>query len=94
MIKKSSLNWISILLLFGLKLQTAYPILKKNTYKIVFVFSFIWGGLIELSQKYFFTYRFAEWEDQIANTLGVLLAFVFFKTIAEKLILKYGKQEN
>jgi len=82
------------LLLFGFKMQSAYPVLKKNTYKIVFVFAFVWGGIIELSQKFFFTYRFAEWEDQIANILGVLLAFVFFKTIAEKLIFKYGKQEN
>jgi VanZ family protein len=75
-------------------MQSAYPALKKNTYKIVFVFSFVWGGLIELSQKYFFTYRFAEWEDQIANILGVLMAFAFFKNIVEKLIFKYGKQEN
>ena len=32
---------LSNLLLFGFKMQSAYPVLKKNTYKIVFVFAFV-----------------------------------------------------
>ena len=41
-----------------------------------FLMPVIYGGVIELLQKYVFTYRGAEWVDFIANTLGSLVACV------------------
>ena len=41
-----------------------------------FVMPVIYGGVIELLQKYVFTHRGAEWGDFVANTLGSLVACV------------------
>jgi len=45
---------------------------------ITLVFPVLFGGIIELLQKYFFAPRTGEWSDFAANTLGVLLAFFIF----------------
>ena len=41
-----------------------------------FVIPVLYGGIIELLQKYVFTYRGAEWGDVVANTLGSLVACI------------------
>ncbi|MDO5522422.1 MAG: VanZ family protein [Bacteroidia bacterium] len=66
---------------------------KPNVGKWIFwgfVLPVIYGGGIELMQKYFFPTRGAEWGDFIANMLGSLTALI----IALFLYNKFGKREK
>lgn len=52
------------------------------TYKqalIIAMFSWLYGGCIELIQQYFFTYRSGSWGDFIADGMGVLSVFLYAK---------------
>ena len=48
----------------------------------LFILALIYGGGIELLQKYIFTYRSAEWLDLAADLGGCLLAILVFNLIA------------
>lgn len=59
---------------------------KPPTFRWIFwgfIIPILYGGAIELLQKYFFASRSAEWGDWIADILGslvaTLLAIIFFK---------------
>lgn len=54
----------------------------------IYVFCVLWGGLMELTQAWWFTYRTAEWADFFANALGAMLVSVAF------LIYKSKKNEK
>lgn len=49
-----------------------------------FVIPVLYGGAIELMQKYFFVARSAEWGDFIADGLGSLLALLFTLALYRK----------
>ncbi len=80
---------LSILILWGFKKQNVFFVLKQNTYLISFLFSFSWGGLMELAQKFIFTYRSAEWADQIVNSIGAILAIIFFRIFIVPIFFKH-----
>ncbi len=56
-----------------------------------FVIPVLYGGVIELMQKYFFASRSAEWGDFIADALGSLLAMIVAFLLYRK---KQGKNRT
>ncbi len=62
----------------GFAKQHQFKFLSKNVVLIATVFSISYGLLIELFQKYFLADRAFELLDLAADTLGVLLAYMFF----------------
>ncbi len=62
---------------FGFSIQSRYPQLKNKSYLYPFVFSVLWGVLMELSQLLVFTYRAAELKDVFANILGASVGLLF-----------------
>jgi len=53
---------------------------------IPILLSLIYGGLIEILQNYFFTWRSGEWDDFFADTVGALMGafsiFTVFKALS------------
>ncbi len=70
---------------FGFAMQPNFPQLKNNSYSYPFVFSILWGILMELSQYFIFTYRTADFKDVLANITGAVVG-LFFSFLATKLI--------
>ncbi|MFM1808226.1 MAG: hypothetical protein RLZZ242_951 [Bacteroidota bacterium] len=58
----------------------------------VFGYGLLYGGLIELAQMWLTTFRQADWNDFIANTIGVLVGVVFYPWIGR--ILPNVKSRN
>ncbi|MCO5947335.1 VanZ family protein [Mucilaginibacter flavidus] len=50
------------------------PVLSVKTIAILTVITVIYGGTIEILQKYIFTWRSGEWNDFFADIIGVLMA--------------------
>jgi VanZ family protein len=48
--------------------------LPYNTLLLITVIAIAYGGLIEILQHYFFTWRSGEWNDLFADIIGVLMA--------------------
>lgn len=45
---------------------------------VVIISSALYGLLLEIVQKTFFPYRFFEWGDVVANTIGSILGWIIF----------------
>ncbi|MCR8559338.1 VanZ family protein [Mucilaginibacter sp. BJC16-A38] len=61
--------------------QSAYTVSYK-TLLLITIIAIVYGGLIEILQKYFFTWRSAEWNDLFADVIGTLMAaFSIFITV-------------
>lgn len=52
----------------------------------------LWGGLMELFQKYFTLYRAADWFDFLANTAGATVGIIIGVFILRPLISRYQKK--
>ncbi len=76
---------LMICMRFGFAMQPNFPQLKNNSYSYPFVFSILWGILMELSQYFIFTYRTADFKDVLANITGAVVG-LFFSFLATKLI--------
>ena len=76
---------LMILLSWGLRKQHYFFKLNHNSLLFSFLFCLFWGGLMELSQLFLFTYRSAEWADFLANTIGATFALLLRKFILNKL---------
>ncbi len=50
---------------------------KKKILKVI-IFSIIYGFSLELIQYSFFSHRFFEWIDVLANLLGVIIGYGLF----------------
>jgi len=48
--------------------------LPNNTLLAITVIAVVYGGMIEILQHYFFTWRSGEWNDLFADTIGILMA--------------------
>jgi VanZ family protein len=74
--------------ILGLTWLLSFPnSLEKKSIKYAIVFScIIYGIVIEVLQTTLTTYRTASLPDVIANTIGVLVAMVLFKSIYKKII--------
>ena len=70
---------------FTLSVSWLFAYYKKVTVKYIIVFlCIIYGILIEILQGKLTAYRTADYNDAIANTLGVLLGFIIFNQILKK----------
>lgn len=62
---------------------------KNNALVLILIFPILFGGLMELGQKYLTKTRSAEWLDFAANSTGVLVAaviiFLLFKPLKNRL---------
>ncbi len=61
---------------WGFFKQKKYEALASNKFLYSFLFCITWGGLMELSQLFIFTYRSAEWADVLANSIGASLGLI------------------
>ncbi|MCK9155207.1 MAG: VanZ family protein [Paludibacteraceae bacterium] len=61
---------------------------QKVLYWSAFVFPFVFGGVMELVQQYFFPPRSAEWIDFFADIFGITIGYLLIKYLAGK----YGKK--
>lgn len=52
--------------------------LRRNAFVYAVLLGSIYGGTIELLQKYIFTSRSAEWGDEAANITGCLIGISFY----------------
>jgi len=61
-------------------------VLSVKAIAILTVITIGYGGMIELLQKYFFSWRSGDWNDLFADTIGVLMAafsiFIMLKAIS------------
>ena len=60
----------------------APAVLSVKIIAILTVITIIYGGTIEILQKYIFTWRSGEWNDLFADVIGILMAaFSIFITL-------------
>ncbi|MEP7167846.1 MAG: VanZ family protein [Bacteroidota bacterium] len=64
---------LTLLLIRGFKRQNDFSFLKTHLLIILFLFSVIYGGLLELMQNYCLTDRSGSWFDLIADATGSVL---------------------
>lgn len=69
----------------GLSLDLDWKIVKNK--KIVFYTVFLFGLILELIQGFMLVYRSFEAYDLVANTSGIILYFLFVKTL-KKIVVK------
>ncbi len=60
---------------------------KSKQKYICLLYAFLYGVLMELFQHYFTIYRSFELYDILANTTGVLVGFLIYKQVKQKLNL-------
>jgi len=73
---------LTVFMAFGYTRRQAPRRLPHNTLLAVTVIAIVYGGLIEILQHYFFTWRSGEWNDLFADTIGILMAtFSIFLTV-------------
>jgi VanZ family protein len=62
--------------------QQSARTLSYKTLLLITIIAVVYGGLIEILQKYIFTWRSGEWNDLFADVIGTLMAaFSIFITI-------------
>ena len=59
--------------------------LSKKVTLLVVLLSSVYGLTLEFAQFQFFTYRYFEWADAVANVLGAVLGFLIFLTVKGKI---------
>ncbi len=70
----------------GFAKQNRFPVLIQKSLSYPFMISVLWGSFMELTQLFIFTYRSAELNDLLANTLGAVVG-LFISYLANKLII-------
>ena len=73
---------LQLLYMRGFLLQQTYTSLSKHYILIPFIFCVIYGGALELMQRYLFSERSGDIGDFIANSFGVAcgaLAFPYLR---------------
>lgn len=74
---------LTILLFRYFKKETRIDLVNKNGLILSIIFAFTYGTVIEFFQWAFTTTRSAEWNDVLANSLGILTAAVFLKLLGK-----------
>ncbi|MGI4749184.1 MAG: VanZ family protein [Janthinobacterium lividum] len=64
---------LTVLTLYGLLRKQVHHQLSAESFLLVIVIMFLFGGTIELLQWKIFTYRSAEWADLFCDVLGSLM---------------------
>ncbi len=82
-------KWVHIGLFGGLVFLFSYPFkntfpFKNSFYLLIVVLAVVYGVAMEFVQKYFTTDRSFDINDMMANAVGALLGYLFFRFIARK----------
>jgi VanZ family protein len=73
---------------FGWKKQTRYPALKNISAAYVIGWCMIYGMLIEVGQELLTHDRNFDWFDVLANGIGSVGGYLFWKKLAKKMLQK------
>jgi len=65
---------LTVLMAWGCARSQTPRLLPYNSLLVITVIAIAYGGLIEILQRYFFTWRSGEWDDLFADTVGILMA--------------------
>lgn len=78
-------KWVHASIFFILAaLLLTVAIRKNQSFGVMVVYVILcisYGGLLEVMQAKFFSNRSADWQDFVANSFGVLVAFALLKKI-------------
>lgn len=69
-------------------LRAGDKVTRSNVLKVV-IFSILYGLLLEVLQKTFFPYRYFEWGDVLANTVGSVLGLIIFDRFNKRKIINF-----
>lgn len=73
---------IMVFITAGYTRKHAPAVLSVKTIAVFTVVAIFYGGIIELLQRYIFTWRSGEWNDLFADVIGILMAaFSIFITL-------------
>lgn len=95
--KFAHLFFFGILNALYLRWQNAYPVLFRNNFLfhlIISVIIILYGGLMEILQGFFYTDRYADFYDFLANASGCILALILFSTLKKYFILRIGQKSQ
>jgi len=70
---------LSYLMLKGFYKQTTFNVLNKNAIVYALILSIAYGCLVEFLQSTIFIHRSGDIRDAIANALGALIGYWFYK---------------
>ncbi|MFA6924093.1 MAG: VanZ family protein [Bacteroidales bacterium] len=73
----------NFLLIFGFKRQYTSNRLRYKSYSYSFIIAVIYGGMLEIFQKYFFTGRTCDIMDFMANVAGCLSGIFIYWAISK-----------
>ena len=71
-------------ILFPFRICQVWEAFEKSDVLVVLLSS-VYGLTLEFAQFQFFTYRYFEWADAVANVLGAVLGFLIFLTVKGKI---------
>ncbi|MGZ3901592.1 MAG: VanZ family protein [Bacteroidia bacterium] len=78
-------KWVHASIFFILtSLFLTIAVKKKQGWPVIMLYIILciaYGGLLEIMQAKFFSNRSADWQDFVANSFGVLVAFALLKKI-------------
>lgn len=75
-----SFAYFVLIVSFLIAFKKANSLTPKTSIMLV-IGAVVYGFSLELAQYLFFSYRFFEWIDALANVLGVLVGFTVFKLL-------------
>jgi VanZ family protein len=74
---------LTVLLIKFFKKEISIDLVNKNGLILGIIIAFTYGTIIEFLQWAFTTTRSAEWNDILANSLGIIIAIVFLKLLGK-----------
>ncbi|TAH02030.1 MAG: VanZ family protein [Sphingobacteriales bacterium] len=75
---------LTVLIFNGLIRQSTNYLFKFSTIITIGLVTSLYGGLIELIQWQYFTYRSGDWWDLFADTIGIAMAIFAFLLMSNK----------
>ena len=76
-----------LVFLFSFPFKKAIP-LKSRFYISIVLFAILYGVGMEFVQKYFTVDRDCDVNDMIADAVGAILGYIFFRWVAKKVVVK------
>lgn len=74
---------LTILLIQFFKKETSIDLVHKNWLTLSIILAFTYGTVIEFFQWAFTTNRSAEWNDVLANSIGIATSVLFLKILGK-----------
>ncbi|MCK5097424.1 MAG: VanZ family protein, partial [Desulfobacteraceae bacterium] len=82
---------------FVLSLTIQYEIkknIKLKNYLFIFIYAMVLGGLIEVIQETFIVERGGDFFDLIADLLGAVIAFIFYKIKPDSIVVSQNLKKG